>query len=331
MKSIWVFIEIRRGKIAPVSLEILGEARRLANQLGGKLVALVLGQNLKEISEEIATFGPDEVIVLEDEALTEASEDNFAQALAELVKRYSPDIILGGATIFGRAMIPRLAAMLETGLTADCLELAIDQESGLLLGSCPGFGGNVMAEIVCPDKRPQMATIRPNVLKSPAPDGSKPCKIFYEKLEKGLISKSEILEFIETEGDAVNLEDAEIIVGCGRGAATEKNFELVKELADLLGASLGATRPLVDNGLVAYQQQIGQTGKTVSPKLYIACGISGAIHHVAGIQSSDCIIAIDKDPDAPIFDVATYGIVGDVAAVLPHLIDEIRRSGRGPA
>ncbi len=331
LKTIWVFIETRRGKIAPVSLEILGEARRLAAQGGQEVVALIAGDHLEEEVEYISQFGPDGIIVLDDDSLGEPDEVIFAKLFAGLFSKYSPEVILAGATTFGRAMMPYLAAILNTGLTADCLELALDSASGELLGSCPGFGGNIMAEIVCSERRPQMATIRPNVFKLPEKSVKNQVRIMHETVDKGLKSGVKVLEFIKDEGESLNLEDADIIVGCGRGASSQTTFALAKELAELLDGAIGATRPLVDDGLLPYQQQIGQTGKTVAPKLYIACGISGAIHHVAGIQATDCIIAIDKDPDAPIFEAATYGIVGDTAEVLTALIGEIKKSKGGPS
>lgn len=329
MKSIWVFIETRRGEVAPVSLEILSKAKELAKKLSAKTVAIVLSPAAQKVAQQVAPFSPDEVIFVDNDTFCEADEEMFARSLFEMVNKYEPEVILAGATVFGRAMMPLLAALLETGLTADCLELNVDTASGLLLASCPGFGGNIMAEIVCPKRLPQMATVRPNVFKAAPPNPFGQTKLINESLKDKIGPSCEFIEFIKEEGDLINLEDADVIVGCGRGASSENNLNFANELARLLGGAIGVTRPLVDNGLASYQQQIGQTGKTVAPKLYIACGISGAIHHVAGIKSSDCIVAINKDPSAPIFDVATFGLVGDVSMILPALIDEIKKNVGG--
>ena len=232
--------------------------------------------------------------------------------------------MLSGATALGRAFIPRVAAILETGLTADCTGLAIDPDTGLLLQTRPTFGGNIMATIVCKTRRPQMATVRPHVFKKGNPNPGREAEIVRMNLEgKPTTSRTKILEFVEDVSERIKVEDADIIVSGGRGLGKPENFAVIQELADVLGAAVGASRAVVDEGWIPYSHQVGQTGKTVCPKVYFACGISGAVQHLAGMQTSDCIVAINDDPHAPIFEVATYGIVGDLFKVVPVLIDKL--------
>ncbi|MBM4433359.1 MAG: electron transfer flavoprotein subunit alpha/FixB family protein, partial [Chloroflexi bacterium] len=241
------------------------------------------------------------------------------------VRQYKPEIVLAGATPLGRAFIPRVAAILKTGLTADCTGLDIDLEKRLLLQTRPTFGGNIMATIICQSGRPQMSTVRPRVFKKGVPDKTRQGQIIKVDFDKARItSRTKLLSFVEDVSERVKLDEADIIVSGGRGLGKPENFALLKELAGVLGAALGSSRPPVDEGWIPYSHQVGQTGKTVCPKLYIACGISGSVQHLAGMQTSEIIVAINDDPNAPIFEVATYGIVGDLFKVVPMLIDKLK-------
>jgi electron transfer flavoprotein alpha subunit len=323
-KGVWVFAEQRNNKIVPVAFELLGEGRRLADSLGEELSAVLFGTGMDGNARSLIEAGADRVYLLEDALLNEFHEDAYADALSGLIEKYKPEIVLAGATSIGRAFVPIVATRVRTGLTADCTALAIDTEKKILLQTRPAFGGNIMATISCPDNRPQMATVRPGVMKRLAADAAKTGEIVKETPASPLTTKTKLLETIEEAGHKINISEAEIIVAGGRGMGSEKGFALLKEIADLLGGVVGATRAAVDSGWMPYPHQIGQTGRTVSPKLYIACGISGAIQHLAGMQSSDMIIAINKDPDAPIFNVADIGIVGDVFEVLTAFAKKLK-------
>jgi len=316
-KGVWVFAEQREGVLANVTFELLGEGRKLADRLEVELSAVLLGDKVSNLAKELISFGADKTYVVDNPTLKNCLDESYCDVLVELIKEHRPEIFLAGATSFGRSLIPKVAATLETGLTADCTELGIDEEKGLLLQTRPAFGGNIMATIICPNKRPQMATVRPKVMKK----AQKNLVGGGEVIEKTILElaspRVKLLDFIEDLTEKVNLEEAEIIVSGGRGLGKAENFKIIEELASVLGAAVGASRPVVDAGWIPYSHQIGQTGKTVSPKLYIACGISGAIQHLAGAQTSDCIIAINKDANAPIFDVATYGVVGDLFEIIP--------------
>ena len=258
-------------------------------------------------------------------ALSSNQDDLYTKGLVELIEKYKPEIVIAGATSLGRSFIPRVAAILKTGLTADCTGLEIDIDRRLLLQTRPTFGGNIMATIICQTKRPQMSTVRPRVFKKGTPDGRRKGQVIRVDFNKQRItSRTKLLSFIDDIIEAVKLEDANIIVSGGRGVGKAENFQLLEELAGVMGAALGSSRPPVDDGWVPYSHQVGQTGKTVCPKLYIACGISGAVQHLAGMQTSDTIVAINDDPNAPIFDVATYGIVGDLFKVVPMLIKKLK-------
>ncbi len=322
-KGVWVFAEQRNNKIVPVAFELLGEGRRLADSLGEDLSAVLFGTGMSESAKSLIEAGADKVYLLEDKLLNEFHEDAYADALSGLIEKYKPEIVLAGATSIGRAFVPIVATRVRTGLTADCTALAIDTGKKILLQTRPAFGGNIMATIACPDNRPQMSTVRPGVMKRLPADSTRAGEIIKEAPGSPLTSMTKLLETIEEAGHKINISEAEIIVAGGRGMG-DKGFELLKEIADMLGGVIGATRAAVDSGWVPYPHQIGQTGRTVSPKLYIACGISGAIQHLAGMQSSDMIIAINKDPDAPIFNVADIGIVGDVFAVLPAFAKKLK-------
>ncbi len=325
-RGVWVFAEQRQGKLANVAFELLGEGRRLADQLGEPLVALLLGNEIAEAARQLIAQGADQVLLAEAPELESFLEDPYTQVIADLARREQPNIILMGATATGRSLAPKVAARLGTGLTADCTGLEVDVAEKNLLQTRPAFGGNLMATILCPNHRPQMATVRPKVFKPLPIDPERKGEIIEMDLSKTVWDiRAKILEVVNEIGPAVNLEEANIIVSGGRGLCDPKNFALVEELAETLGAAVGASRAAVDAGWVPYSHQVGQTGKTVGPKIYFACGIHGAIQHMAGMQSSDIIIAINKNPDAPIFKIATYGIVGDVLEILPVLNKEFKK------
>lgn len=325
-QGVWVFAEQKEGKIAAVTWELLGEGRKLADRLGSPLSAVLLGRQMDEAARELFYYGADRVILADSPQLENFLEEPYTEVMVEVIRRYKPAIVLLGATTIGRSLAPRVAARLETGLTADCTGLAIDEESKNLLQTRPAFGGNLMATILCPNHRPQMATVRPKVFPPARRDESRSgelIKIDYST--RRLPQRAELLEIIKGDGPSMNIAEADIVVSGGRGLGDPKNFALVRELAEVLGGAVGASRAVVDAGWIPYPHQVGQTGKTVCPKIYIACGIHGAVQHLAGMQSSGIIVAINKNPDAPIFKVADYGIVGDVCEVIPALIQEIKK------
>ncbi len=323
-KGVWVFAEQHKGGIASVALELLGEGRKLADKKKTTLSAVFIGHGIRSAAQELVAFGADTVYIADDPALKDFNDDSYAAILTALAKQHKPEIILAGATAIGRSFLPKVASSLHTGLTADCTMLDIDADTGNLHQTRPAFGGNIMATIVTPNHRPQMATVRHKVMK-PAPRNEKRTGDFVDvQLTQAGALRTKVIKTVEELGETVNICEADIIVAGGRGLGSAKNFQLLEELAKALGGAVAATRGAVDEGWIPYSHQVGQTGKTVCPKLYIACGISGAIQHIAGMQSSDVIVAINKDPDAPIFSVATYGIVGDVHEVLPIMIKKIR-------
>lgn len=325
-QGVWVFAEQRQGKIAPVVYELLGAGEELARQLRTHLSAVLLGFDIKSEAKQLIAHGADRVYLVEDPLLKDPLDDPYSTVLVDLIKEERPEIVLAGATSTGRSLIPKVAAQLKTGLTADCTGLNIDGEKRLLLQTRPTFGGNLMATIVCPEERPQMATVRSRVMKKNPADLRRKGEVIEKKIGKNpLSSRVKIVSVVEELKDKVKLEEADIIVSGGRGLSDAKNLKLVEELAQVLGAAVGASRAVVDQGWIGYPHQVGQTGKTVCPKLYIACGISGAIQHLAGMQTSDIIVAINKDRHAPIFKIATYGIVGDLSEVLPSLTAELKK------
>ena len=327
-RNVWVFIEVVRGKIKGVSLELLGQGRKMADDLGEKLVAIIPGNEIEDFAKMAIHYGADEAIVVDQKELKDYSTDGYTKAMCTLIKKYNPAVLLIGATNNGRDLGPRVSSRMQTGLTADCTELGVDSENRLVKWTRPAFGGNLMATILCPDHRPQIGTVRPGVFKKPEEDTGRKGEIIHETVEFGPDEiRTRIVEVITEAGGAdVNLEEAEIIVSGGRGVGGPEGFEVLKELADEIGAQIGASRAAVDSGWISSLHQVGQTGKSVGPKIYIACGISGAIQHVAGMSSSDVIIAINKDPDAPIFNIADYGIVGDLFEIIPELTKRIRSS-----
>ncbi|MBU1262375.1 FAD-binding protein [bacterium] len=325
--GVWVFIEQIEGKLKDVGLELLGEGRRLSDKLNTKLTAVLPGEKVTELAQTLIEGGADEVLVCNHSSLTYYSDEVYTAILTKLIFERKPEIVLIGATPIGRSLAPRLAARLRTGLTADCTELSIDEEKRLVQIK-PAFGGNIMASIIT-KKRPQIATVRPRVMKPLPPDQQR--KGLVIEIVENLSSikpKTKRLDFIKETASGPGIEEADVIVSGGRGLKTAEGFKLLEELASLLGGAVGSSRAAVDSNWISHLHQVGQTGKTVSPKLYIACGISGAIQHIAGMRTSDCIVAINKDAGAPIFDIATYGIIGDLFEIVPLMIKEIK-SGFG--
>ncbi len=323
-KGVWVFAEQHKGDVASVALELLGEGRKLADKRKTKLSAVFIGHNIKSKTKDLIAHGADLVYLADDPALRDFNDDSYAAILTTLARKHKPEIILAGATAIGRSFFPKVASSLYTGLTADCTVLDIDAETGHLHQTRPAFGGNILATIVTPNHRPQMATVRHKVMKPAPRNDSRIGDIIEIPYTQAGDLRTRVIKTIEELGETVNICEADIIVAGGRGLGSAKNFHLIEELAKVLGGAVAATRGAVDEGWIPYPHQVGQTGKTVCPKLYIACGISGAIQHVAGMQSSEVIVAINRDPDAPIFNVATYGIVGDVHEVVPIMIKKIR-------
>jgi electron transfer flavoprotein alpha subunit len=327
-KGVWVFGEQRHGKIQSVALELAGKGRELADTLGVPLVMVVLGHNLDDACKELLKFPIDEIIQVDSPELADYRSEPYSKVFADLIRERKPEIILAGATTTGRDFLARVAIPLHTGLTADCTGLEIGAVEGkgeqLLLQTRPAFGGNIMATIITPRHRPQMATVRHKVMKEIVAGGDGSGKITKITAKPELtVSRTTIINFVEEIEDTVNITEADIIVSGGRGLGKPENFDIIEGLAKALGGAVGASRAAVDAGWKAYSHQVGQTGKTVQPKLYVACGISGAVQHLVGMQSSDVIVAINKDPAAPIFGVATYGLVGDLFQIVPALTKEL--------
>ena len=324
-QNMWVYIESEGGKAKSVGYELLNAARPLADRKGCELVAVVIGYQVESVAREAVGYGADRVLWIDAPEFASYTTDAFANALVALVEKYRPETLMIGATNNGRDLAPRVAARIKTGLTADCTEIGIDEDTGTMAWTRPTFGGNLMAVIMCPDHRPQMGTVRPGVFRKGAFDASRRGEIVRETCR---VSPDEIrtklIERVQEVADAVNLEEAEIIVAGGRGVGSADNFRLIHELADVLGAKVGCSRAVVDAGWVSHIHQVGQSGKTVTPRLYIAIGISGAIQHLAGIAGAEKVLAVNKDPEAPIFSVADVGIVGDLNEVVPALIHAFR-------
>ncbi len=327
-KDLWVYIETNRdGSAKPVGLELLNPGQRLAKVQGGALVAVIIGNNIESAIKDATKYGAEKIIAVDDKIYEQYTTDAYVDTLVALLKKYEPTTMFVGATGNGRDMAPRVSCRLGTGLTADCTALDIDEEDGKMAWTRPAFGGNLMATIKCPDSIPQIGTVRPGVFKKLEADESRTAEVINEKVDIDPAKiRTKVVELIkEAATEIVNLEGADVIVSGGRGLGDPSKFELIKELADLLGGEVGASRAAVDAGWIAHSHQVGQTGKTVSPKLYIACGISGAIQHMAGMSGSRTIVAINKDADAPIFNIADYGIVGDLNTIVPMLINEIKK------
>lgn len=325
-KNVWVFVEQTEGQAKNVAYELLGEGRKLADAMGQKLAGVLIGDSVQPLAREVFASGADIVYAVEGPELKNYSTDGYTAVFTDLIQAYKPAVVLIGATNDGRDLGPRVACRVGTGLTADCTNLGIDEQTGLVAWTRPAFGGNIMATILCPDHRPQMGTVRPKVFKRPEQDFSRTGQLIQvENKVQAQDIRTRLIEVVRVCTVACNLEEAEIIVSGGRGLGKPENFSLIEELAKTLGGAVGASRAVVDAGWKPPPHQVGQTGKTVGPKIYFACGISGAIQHMAGMSSSDIVIAINKDADAPIFKAADYGIVGDVLEVLPALIEEFKK------
>ncbi|MDR2610455.1 MAG: electron transfer flavoprotein subunit alpha [Clostridiales Family XIII bacterium] len=346
-KNVWVFAEQRRGVMMNVALELVGEGRRLAREIGdgAKVYAVLVGDKVEELAQECFEFGADGVYLIEHELLKNYTTDGYTKVLTDAIRRDKPEIVIFGATHIGRDLAPRVAARLNTGLTADCTRLDVKVSSYIeyanknttldtsdldpnsddkgLKQTRPAFGGNLMATIVCPRTRPQMATVRPGVMtkRERRPGQTGELLRFEPKLTAGDIHV-DVVEVVKSMKEIVSLTDADIICSGGRGLGDPSGFELIKKFADKVGGVVGSSRAAVDAGWIDHSHQVGQTGTTVKPKIYFACGISGAIQHLAGMQTSELIVAINKDPGAPIFEVADYGIVGDLYKVIPEIIEE---------
>jgi electron transfer flavoprotein alpha subunit len=322
-KGVWVFAEQRSGRLQPVSLELLSKARELAGTLNQDVAAVLIGHQVSKLSDTLIQYGADQVYLAEDPALQDYRTNAYTQVIEELVGKYKPNILLMGATHIGRDLAPRVSHRVGVGLTADCTELSIDPEEKILLQTRPAFGGNVMATIANRYSRPQMATVRPGVMEAALKAGKG--KIIPHK--SGLDEKTigtKLLEIIKEEKKKVNLSEAKVIVAGGRGVGNAEGFRILEELAGFLGGEVAGTRVAVEEGWMPSDRQIGQTGQSVRPELYIACGISGAIQHRAGMMNSRYIIAVNKDPRAPIFQVADWGLVGDVNEVIPQMIEQLK-------
>ncbi|MDQ0150629.1 electron transfer flavoprotein subunit alpha/FixB family protein [Eubacterium multiforme] len=327
--GVWVFAEQREGELQKVSLELLGEGRKIADKLGVKLTALLLGNNIKGLANTLGENGADEVIVADNKELEHYTTDGYTKVICDLATERKPGILFIGATFIGRDLGPRVAARLSTGLTADCTQLDVVAENGDLLATRPAFGGNLMATIACPDHRPQMATVRPGVF-SKVEEKNDNFKV--EEVEVKLSSediRTKVVEIVKETREIEDISEANFIISGGRGMGSKENFQKLYELAEVLEGSVAGSRAAVDKGWIERDYQVGQTGKTVRPNIYIACGISGAIQHVAGMQDSDMIIAVNKDDSAPIMKMADYAIVGDINKVLPELIAQFREVKEG--
>ncbi len=324
MAGIWVFAEHKDKKIKRVVFEILSEAKKIAVSKGEPLCAVLFGYGIRDLSSELAAYGAEKIFVVDDEILDSYSNESYSAVLAELARNHQPSIILGGATAMGKDFLPRVAAKLDTGIASDCVSFSVDEE-GRVTFRRPVYAGKVLIDVYC-DGMPQMATIRPNVLNLAEPDRSRKSEIIEWQVPEGARKiRARIKEIIKGASSRPDLTEARIIVSGGRAMKSADNFKILYDLADLLGAAVGASRAAVDSGYASHDMQVGQTGKTVSPNLYIACGISGAIQHLAGMRTSKCIVAINKDPEAPIFKIADYGIVGDLFKIVPLLTEELRK------
>lgn len=320
-KGVWIIGEQRDSIIQPVTLELLGEGRKLATKINEDLNLVICGDNLESELEKLSEYPINNIFYLKNDQLKDYQTDSYVNVITKLIQENNPNIVLVGATTIGRDLAPRLAGRIGTGLTADCTALEIDELDNKLLQTRPAFGGNLMATIICPKNRPQMSTVRPGVMKNIEKEGDIKPKLLQPKLEETLlISRVKNIEIKMREGSKIDLSGAEIIVSGGRGIKGKEGAQLLQTLADCLGGTVGGSRAAVDSGWLEHERQIGQTGNTVRPKIYIACGISGAIQHVSGMGESDYIIAINKDEKAPIFSICDYGIVGDLFEVIPEMI-----------
>jgi electron transfer flavoprotein alpha subunit len=323
-RNVWVVAEVEDGVIQPVTLELLGSARELANKRDSEVWVVVMGCEIQE--SHLFAYGADVCVVIDDVRLTHFIDELEAKILSRLIEKYLPEIILCGATSRGRALIPRVAVASYCGLTADCTQLDIDPNNGDLLQTRPAFGGNILATIRSSNHRPQIASVRPRVMKIPQPNSDRDGIIIFENIvPSDELNNKKVVKVYHDAQSAINLADAEIIIAGGRGTHGKAGFELLRQLAQKVGGAVGASRAAVDSGWIPYTHQVGQTGQTVQTKIYIACGISGQIQHLVGMQSCDLIIAIDKNPDTPMMQIADIAIVGDMFEILPELINEINQ------
>jgi electron transfer flavoprotein alpha subunit len=324
-RGVWVFVEQAEGHPVRVSLELLGKGRELAAKLDAELTAFLIGESVGDLAKELIFYGADRVILADDPMLKDYGTELYMAVISEQAMKEKPEVLIVGATPIGRDLAPRLSFRLNAGCTADCTDLDIDEENRLFVSTRPAFGGNVMATIICPEHRPQMSTVRPGVMPLPEKDESRKGEIINLDLQlKREDVKVELLESVKGRSEGLRIQEAEKIVAIGMGAGDRDTFEMIKELADLLDAEVAATRLAVEAGWISHDFQIGQTGKTVRPSLYMALGISGAVQHTAGMSGSKIIIAINSDPNAEIFKIADYGIVGDVGKVVSALIAELK-------
>ncbi|MFB6367527.1 electron transfer flavoprotein subunit alpha/FixB family protein [Paenibacillus elgii] len=326
-RGVWVFIEQKNGAIAPVSLELLGAGRKLADKRGVPLAGILIGDGVRPLAAEVIAYGADAVYLYDAPIFHHYRTESYMRAVIEACQKHKPEIFLFGATSTGKDLASAVATDLATGLTADTTQLDVDADTGLLEASRPAFGGNIMATILCKKDRPQMATVRPKVMKRLAPDRQRKGEIVEETVsvrEKDLRTK--VLEIVRDTTKRVRIDEADVIVAGGKGLGGPAGFELIHRLAETLGASVGASRDAVEAGWIEHHHQVGQTGVTVTPKIYFAIGISGAIQHLVGMQNSGLIIAINKDPAAPIFGSCHYGIVGDAFVIVPLLIEAFQKA-----
>jgi len=324
-KGVWVFAEQRDGELQKVSLELLGKGRELADKLGVELTALLLGSEIDDIAKELVAYGANNVIYADSPLLKHFTTDGYTKVICDLANELKPEAMLVGASFIGRDLGPRVAARLVTGLTADCTSLDIDPENKNLLMTRPAFGGNLMATIVCGDHRPQMSTVRPGVFEKLTKDDTRKGEI--QKIAANLTEadiRTRVVEVVKVAKDIVDIGEAKVLVAGGRGIESKEGFDMLKELADALDGTVAGSRAAIDNGWLDKECQVGQTGKTVRPNLYVACGISGAIQHLAGMQDSDYIIAINKDADAPVMKIADLALVGDYKKIISELIAQIK-------
>jgi electron transfer flavoprotein alpha subunit len=325
--GIWVFIEVKDGEVVPVSLELLGAGKTLADKRGTELAGVLIGENVTHLADSVFEYGADTVYVYDDPIYKHYRTESYMKALLECSQKYKPEVILYGATSTGKDLASAVATDLPTGLTADSTILDIEEDTGLLLASRPAFGGNIMATILCKKYRPQMATVRPKVMKALTPEPGRTGRLFEEKASiKEEDIRTKVLEIVQHTTKKVRIDEADIIIAGGKGLGSASGFELIHQLAETLGGAVGASRDVVEAGWVEHHHQVGQTGVTVTPKIYFAIGISGAIQHIVGMQNSGLILAINNDSDAPIFQSSHYGIVGDAFEIVPLLIEQFKQA-----
>ncbi|MCY6369761.1 electron transfer flavoprotein subunit alpha/FixB family protein [Clostridium ganghwense] len=326
-KGVWVFAEQRDGELQKVALELLGKGREIADKLGVELTAVLLGDKVDNLAKDLLAYGADKVLYAEDERLAHITTDAYTRVICDLANEIKPEVIFIGASFIGRDLGPRVAGRLSTGLTADCTALDVEEGTGHLMMTRPAFGGNLMATIMCTEHRPQMSTVRPGVFDRLAKDESRIDESKIQKVSVNLVDEDmriKVLDVVKIAKEVADISEAEVLVAGGRGMGNKESFQMLEELAEALGGTVAGSRAAVDNGWIDHALQVGQTGKTVRPKVYVACGISGAIQHLAGMQDSDYIIAINRDADAAIMSAADLGLVGDLNKIIPELTAQIK-------